>query len=92
MSTPPPDPPADPGPVRGDSLIYDVMAARPDAERVLFEEFGLPCYRCEVSLRETVEDGARLYGLDPARVVERLNACPPLPAPAPPATGEPSAP
>lgn len=66
----------DRGPVRPDSLIYDVMLARPEAERVLQEEFGLPCHRCEVSLKETVAQGARLYGLDPAQVVARLNECP----------------
>lgn len=72
----PPERVPDRGPVRRDSLIYDVMLARPEAERVLFEELGLPCYRCEVSLVETVEQGARLYGLDPERVVARLNECP----------------
>jgi hybrid cluster-associated redox disulfide protein len=65
----------DRGPVRRESVIARVMQARPEAERVLYEEFGLPCYRCEVSLTETVGDGARLYGLDPEAVVARLNAC-----------------
>ena len=66
----------DRGPVRRDSIIARVMQGRPDAEQVLYEEFGLPCYRCDVSLTETVGDGALLYGLDPDVVVARLNACP----------------
>ena len=69
------------GPVRPDSIIFRVMLARPEAERVLYEEFGLPCYDCEVSLTETVEQGARLYGLDPEVVIERLAACPLRPPP-----------
>ena len=52
------------------------MLARPDAERVLQEEFGLPCYRCPVSFVETVAEGARLYRLDPQALVDRLNQCP----------------
>lgn len=82
--TSPREPRDDRGPVRPDSILYDVMLARPEAERVLLEEFGLPCYRCEVSLKETVAQGARLYGLDPERVVARLNACPLWPEEAPP--------
>lgn len=66
----------DRGPVRRDSIIARVMQGRPQAEQVLYEEFGLPCYRCEVSLTETVGEGALLYGLDPDAVVARLNDCP----------------
>ena len=32
----------DRGPVRRDTLLDDVCVTRPDAERVLFEEFKLP--------------------------------------------------
>lgn len=66
----------DRGPVRRDSLIADVIDARPDAARVLFEEFKLPCVTCEVSLHETLEAGVSYTGLDPEVVVARLNRCP----------------
>lgn len=66
----------DRGPVRRESIIASVMMARPDVERVLYEEFGLPCYCCEVMFTETIEEGARNYGLDPDVVVARLDACP----------------
>lgn len=64
------------GPVGPDTLLAAVMLGRPDAERVLQEEFGLPCYRCPVSFVETVAQGARLHSMDPEALVERLNACP----------------
>ena len=65
----------DRGPVRPDSLIADVIDARPDAARVLFEEFNLPCVNCEVSLHETIEVGVAYTGLDPKVVARRLNRC-----------------
>ncbi|MEZ6183727.1 MAG: DUF1858 domain-containing protein [Planctomycetota bacterium] len=63
------------GPVGPETLIAAVMLGRPDAERVLHEEFGLPCFRCPVSFVETVAEGARLHGLDPQALAERLSAC-----------------
>lgn len=74
-----PDPPDEPEPVRRDSLIANVLLQRPDARRVLFEEFQLPCYRCEARYSETVAEGVGYTGLDPDAVVARLNACPPKP-------------
>jgi hybrid cluster-associated redox disulfide protein len=61
------------GPVRRDTLLDDVCLTRPDAERVLFEEFKLPCYDCEVRMFETVEQACSYYGLDPDAMVARLN-------------------
>jgi hypothetical protein len=76
-------------PVTRDSIIFRVMLARPDSERVLFEEFKLPCYTCEVSYTESVGDGARIYGLDPDLVVARLNQCPLAPEDVPDPHGPP---
>jgi len=64
------------GPVQPDTLLAAVMLGRPQAEQVLQEEFGLPCFRCPVSFVETVSAGARLHGLDPQALVDRLNRCP----------------
>jgi hypothetical protein len=61
------------GPVRRNSLVDDVCVTRPDAERVLFEEFKLPCYDCEVRFHETVEQACSYYGIDPDLMVKRLN-------------------
>lgn len=66
----------DRGPVRRDTLLDDVCVTRPDAERVLFEEFKLPCYDCEVRFYETVEQACSYYGIDPDVMVERLNELP----------------
>ena len=65
----------DRGPVRRDTLMDDVLETRPDARRVLWEEFQLPCYDCEVALYETVEQGCSYRGIDPDVMVARLNAC-----------------
>jgi hypothetical protein len=61
-------------------LIADVIDARPDAARVLFEEYDLPCVTCEVSFHETIEVGVAYRGLDADAVVARLNQCPLAPA------------
>jgi hypothetical protein len=62
--------------VRRDSIIAQVLDARPDAARVLFEEFNLPCVTCEVAFYETLAEGVSYTGLDPDVVVARLNRCP----------------
>ena len=79
---PPPAPEGDPEPdpepdrVRPDSLIDDILLARPDAARVLYEEFDLPCWDCDVRFTETLETGVSYTGLDPGVVAERLSQCP----------------
>jgi hybrid cluster-associated redox disulfide protein len=65
-----------PGPVTRKTVIADVLDTRPLAGRVLREAFQLPCEECVVAERETIEEGARYYGLDPDAIVARLNQCP----------------
>lgn len=77
----------DRGPVRRDSILARVILARPDAGRVLYEEFKLPCVECAAVWSETVEFGVCLTGLDPDRVVARLNECPLGPEEAPERAG-----
>jgi hybrid cluster-associated redox disulfide protein len=84
-------PKADRGPVKRTSLIADVIETRPDAARVLFETWKLPCYDCEVSFHETIEQGASYYGIDPDEMVRRLEACPLGPEPVDEATPPPPA-
>ncbi len=74
--------PAEPPPVRPDSVIGDVLWERPDARRVLFEQFRLPCYRCECRYSETLAQGTSYCGVDLDAVVARLNQCPPRDTPA----------
>ena len=74
--------PSEPPPVRPDSLIGNVLWERPDGRRVLFEQFGLPCYRCECRYGETLAQGMSYCGTNLDAVVERLNQCPPRETPA----------
>jgi hypothetical protein len=76
-------PPREPdlGPVRRESLVDDVCMTRPDAERVLFEEFKLPCYDCEVRFHETIAQACSYYGIDPEVMLARLNQLTVVPPP-----------
>jgi hybrid cluster-associated redox disulfide protein len=51
--------------------IREVLAKCPQAARV-FEEFGLGCAGCEAALFETIEQGARVHGVDVDSLVEGL--------------------
>jgi hybrid cluster-associated redox disulfide protein len=70
------DRPPDRGPVTKTTCLGDVLRTRPDAERVLFERFRLPCYDCEVAFFETVEQAAAYYSHDLQAMLDALNACP----------------
>ncbi len=56
-----------------DMLIFDALELHEGAAEV-FESFGLPCRRCAVAEVETVEEGARSKGIDPKKILSRLNA------------------
>ncbi len=56
--------------------IADLLDSHPGAAEVLLS-FGLPCHECVVAPRQTLEEGARLNGLDPEAILEKLRALPP---------------
>ncbi|MGE0706634.1 MAG: hypothetical protein AB7N76_05520 [Planctomycetota bacterium] len=56
--------------------IADVLRRRPAAARVLYEEFGLPCYRCPARHVETLAEGLSYTEVDPAAVLARLGTWP----------------
>lgn len=60
-----------------DMLLCDIVDAHPDAKGVL-ESFGLPCWRCVVAYHETLVEGCRPHGLDPAVVLAALETGAPL--------------
>lgn len=60
-------------PVTRDTKIIDILQSIPDAARILYEEFNLPCITCEVAYTETLEDGVSYSRLDPEVVIARLN-------------------
>ena len=70
-SQPSPAPPDEVGP---QTLIADVLARRPQAARVLFEDFGLPCYRCPGRFVEGLAEGISYRGLDAEDVLARIAA------------------
>jgi len=51
--------------------IEEILAKYPETERV-FKEFGLGCVGCEAALFESIEQGARVHGVDVERLIEGL--------------------
>jgi len=56
------------------TLIAEVLARRPQAARVLMEEFGLPCYRCPGRFVEELGEGISYRGLEAEDVLARIAA------------------
>ena len=56
------------------TLIADVLARRPQAARVLLEEFDLPCYRCPGRFVEGLAEGISYRGLKAEDVLARIAA------------------
>lgn len=54
-----------------------MLESIPDAARILYEEFNLPCVTCEVAYSETLEEGLSYSGLDPDVVLARLTGSSP---------------
>lgn len=54
-----------------DSLVSDVLAALPGAERVFLDR-GMGCVGCTFARFETVAEAARAYGVEPAALVQSL--------------------
>jgi hybrid cluster-associated redox disulfide protein len=63
--------------------IGDLLDLHPSVAGVL-ASFGLPCQECIVAPRETLEEGARLNGLDPEEILARLRELPASARPARP--------
>jgi hybrid cluster-associated redox disulfide protein len=59
----------------GGMLVIEILERHPGAKDVL-ASFGLPCHRCVVAEKETLEEGCRPLGLDPKRILADLNALP----------------
>ncbi|MBU2602111.1 MAG: DUF1858 domain-containing protein [Actinobacteria bacterium] len=62
-----------------DMAILDALQADPRA-RDVFTAHGLACIGCMGAMMESIEDGARMHGLDPQSILRDLNALVPLPA------------
>ena len=55
-----------------DTIIEDVLKAHPDAFQVLIK-YNLGCVACMGATQESIEQGARMHGVDPEPLVKELN-------------------
>src|SRR4051812_10227474 len=57
--------------ITGDMVIGDVVAAFPKAAPVMLGH-GLHCVGCHANAFDTVEDGARLHGIEDQEIAEMI--------------------
>ncbi len=57
---------------RKDMSIQEALQLHPGAIKV-FIEHGLECSTCLAMNIESVEDGAKMHGIDPTNLIEDLN-------------------
>jgi hybrid cluster-associated redox disulfide protein len=55
-----------------DMSIMEALQADPRA-RDVFTAYGMGCIGCMGVSMESIEDGAKMHGIDPAAVVDELN-------------------
>ncbi|GAB4246395.1 MAG: hypothetical protein Kow00122_03470 [Thermoleophilia bacterium] len=60
-----------------DMSILEALQADPRA-REIFANHGLGCIGCMGAMMESIEDGARMHGIDPTAIVRDLNKLTPL--------------
>lgn len=58
--------------------IKEVLRNYPEALNV-FEEFGLGCAGCRAALFESIEEGAKVHGIDIEALIKSLNSVIALP-------------
>jgi len=60
-----------------DMSILEALQADPRA-RDIFTAHGLACIGCMGAMMESIDDGARMHGIDPSAIVLELNKLQPL--------------
>lgn len=50
----------------------EIMEKFPEATEILFES-GMHCCGCPMSANESLEQGALMHGINPDRLIEKLN-------------------
>ncbi|KUO49100.1 MAG: disulfide oxidoreductase [Desulfitibacter sp. BRH_c19] len=53
-------------------LIGDVLRKKPEATKIL-AEFGMGCLGCPSSQMESIEDAAKVHGLEVEKILKSLN-------------------
>jgi hybrid cluster-associated redox disulfide protein len=56
-----------------DMSILEALETHPGT-REIFERYGMTCCACMGATSESIADGAIMHGVDPAIVVDQLNA------------------
>jgi hybrid cluster-associated redox disulfide protein len=59
-----------------DMMIGDVVAASPEAEKVIEKYFGNGCFTCPGMKMESISFGAMMHNMDPDVVIKELNELP----------------
>jgi hybrid cluster-associated redox disulfide protein len=60
-----------------DMSILDALQADPRS-RQIFESHGMGCIGCLGATMESIENGAKMHGLEPEAIIRDLNSLPPL--------------
>lgn len=55
-----------------DMIIMDVLRMDPDSAQVFFKN-GLQCVGCPAASSESIEEAAKVHGLDPSKLLKELN-------------------
>jgi hydroxylamine reductase len=55
-----------------DMSFADILNKYPKAGEILMGE-GLHCIGCPMAMMETLEEGCKAHGLDPDKIVKKLN-------------------
>jgi len=50
----------------------EIMEKHPEAAETLFES-GMHCFGCAMASSETLEQGCIAHGLDPNKIIEKIN-------------------
>lgn len=58
--------------ITADMKISEIVEHFPETIEV-FMEYGIACFGCGMSDKETLEQGVTLHGIDPEEILEDLN-------------------
>lgn len=50
----------------------EILNRKPEAAKILFES-GMHCVGCSMAYAETLEQGALMHGLDPDKLIKKIN-------------------
>lgn len=54
------------------TTFAEVLQKHPEAAKIFFKH-GMMCVGCPMAMQESIEQGCKAHGLDPAKIVAELN-------------------